>query len=185
VANWLLTGPPGVGKTTVVAQVVERLGVRAGGFYTREIREHGRRLGFAINTLDGQEGILAHVDAAGRPRVSRYGVNVADIDGVAVPALLRALRGAALIVVDEIGRMELFSDRFRQAVMACLDSPKPLLGTIQAPGPAAALAGGPARREPFLDAIRNRPDVSLYVVSRDNREELVGLLIEALRRAAS
>ncbi|MFQ6001621.1 MAG: nucleoside-triphosphatase, partial [Anaerolineae bacterium] len=71
----LLAGRPGVGKTTVIKQVVEMLGGEAGGFYTEEIRQGGRRLGFKIITLEGEEGVLAHVDIKGAPRVSKYGVN--------------------------------------------------------------------------------------------------------------
>ncbi|MGB3904128.1 MAG: nucleoside-triphosphatase, partial [Anaerolineae bacterium] len=109
----LLTGRPGVGKTTVIKKALDRLEGRAGGFYTAEIRESGRRQGFKIVTLDGQEGILSHVDIRGQPRVSRYGVNLGDLEEVGVAALRRAIAEADLIVVDEIGKMELFSEAFR------------------------------------------------------------------------
>ncbi len=158
-----------MGKTTVVVHVVERLGLPAGGFYTQEIRERGRRVGFAITTLDGRRGILAHVACDSEHRVSRYRVNVADIDGIAVPALLTAVRERPLVVVDEIARMELFSERFRQAVTDCVNSPKPLLGTIQ------------ARSDPFLDAVRQRADVRVHPVSRENRDALVAVLADTLR----
>ena len=72
----LLTGRPRVGKTTIIKDVVRKLPGRAGGFYTEEMRERGRRQGFKIVTLDGREGILAHVGIKSRMRVSKYGVTV-------------------------------------------------------------------------------------------------------------
>jgi nucleoside-triphosphatase len=54
----LLTGRPGVGKATIVGKVVSRLGTRAGGFYSTESRERGRRTRFRLVGLDGSEGTL-------------------------------------------------------------------------------------------------------------------------------
>jgi len=158
-------------------RALERLSVHAGGFCTEEIREGRRRVGFRINSLDGESGILAHVDCDSAHRVSRYGVNLADIRRVGVAALERALGECELIVVDEIARMELFCAEFPEVVQRCLDSPKPLLGTIQ------------ERSDPFLDRIRGRADVRLVPVTRANRDllpaELVGLLTSPLRRCSS
>ena len=84
----LLTGRPGVGKTTLVKAVVEALGERAGGFYTEEIRGPGGRKGFRLVTLDGQEAVMAHVNlrGKGRPQVGRYGADVEAIERVGVAA---------------------------------------------------------------------------------------------------
>ena len=129
-ANLLLTGRPGVGKTTLVRRVLEELNdVPATGFYTVEIRAGGRRLGFRAVTLDGQEAILAHVDIRSRHRVSRYGVDVAAFERVALPSLIPGLP-TCLVVIDEIGKMECFSAAFRQAVLRILDADTPLLATI-------------------------------------------------------
>ncbi len=111
VRNCLLTGPPGIGKTTVVERILARLKVDAGGFLTREMREGGRRTGFEIVTLDGKRGILATVKGRSRYRVGRYRVNVEELERVALPALERARRDCELMVIDEIGTMELFSPR--------------------------------------------------------------------------
>ncbi len=165
----LLTGRPGVGKTTVIKRVVERVGGDAGGFYTTEIRQAGRRQGFRIVTLDGQEGILSHVDIKGRPRVSRYGVNTRDLEEVGVAALLRATMDADLVIVDEIGKMELFSEAFRQAVADAIESDKPVLGTVMA---------GP---EPWVDALKGLPQVAVLEVTRENRERMVSLVIDLLQ----
>lgn len=186
-ANLLLTGRPGVGKSTVIERALARVPVRAGGFFTQELREGGavavgsdrlrspggRRVGFGITTLDGEEGVLAHVSIKGSPRVSKYGVNIADIREVAVGALQRALQDAELIVCDEIARMELLCPEFAPMVRGCLDAETPLVGTIQ------------ERRDDFLDAVRARSDVRLLEVTAANRDDLaeeVAAWIEAACR---
>ena len=89
-AAFLLTGRPGVGKTTVVREIAERLGAKAGGFYTEEIRAQGRRTGFRLVALDGPTGILAGVNVSSRYRVGRYRVCVEDLESVGVESLWRA-----------------------------------------------------------------------------------------------
>ncbi len=164
----LLAGRPGVGKTTVIKEVVERLGGRAGGFYTAEIRKGGRRQGFKIITLDGQEGILSHVNIKGSPRVSKYGVNLKDLEEIGVAALRRAVAEANCIVVDEIGKMELFSEEFRKAVMEAIESEKVVLGTVM------------SARHPWVDALKALPQVSVLEVTRDNRDKMAPLVMEML-----
>jgi nucleoside-triphosphatase len=86
--NILFTGVPGIGKSTIIEKIVQRINRSKTGFYTREIRASGRRVGFAITTLDGKHGTLAHIDIPGRIRVGRYGVNLPDIDLIAVPSMI-------------------------------------------------------------------------------------------------
>ena len=164
----LLAGRPGVGKTTVIKEVVERLGGRAGGFYTAEIRKRGRRQGFKIITLDGQEGILSHVNIKGLPRVSKYGVNLKDLEEIGVAALRRAGAEANCIVVDEIGKMELFSEGFRKVVMEAIESEKVVLGTVM------------AARHPWVEALKALPQVSVLEVTLDNRDKMAPLVMEML-----
>ncbi|MGD9001751.1 MAG: nucleoside-triphosphatase, partial [Anaerolineae bacterium] len=128
----LLTGRPGVGKTTVIKKVAEALEGQAGGFYTEEVRgPEGRRRGFQLVTLDGNEAVMAHVDlrGEGRPRVSRYGVDVEAIHQVGVTALRRAMAANHVVIVDEIGKMELFCEPFKEAVIAALEGRNPVLAT--------------------------------------------------------
>jgi nucleoside-triphosphatase len=72
----ILTGRPGIGKTTIIKAVIAQLGDRAGGFYTEEILGPGGRKGFRLITLDGQSAVIAHVDFKSRSQVGRYGVKV-------------------------------------------------------------------------------------------------------------
>ncbi len=151
---YLLTGRPGTGKTSLVRQAVAELKGKAGGFYTEEIRVQGTRLGFKLITLDGQEAVLAHVDFQSRYRVGKYGVDVDALERVGVPALAEAIRQRDVIVIDEIGRMELFSNRFREVVLEAIQSGKRVLGTIM------------LKPDPWADDIKRQPQVRLVEVTR-------------------
>ena len=166
----LLTGPPGIGKTTVIHTVLAGIEINAGGFYTHEMREGGRRVGFTLKTLDGNEGVLAHIDYQGGHRVGRYVVDIPLFEDMALPALERAVRTKELIVIDEIGKMELFSRRFQEMVLRVLDQDeRHLLGVIY------------QGRGTFVESIRRRADVEVIVVSHANRDELPPQLIMRLQ----
>ncbi len=156
----LLTGVPGVGKTTLVRRVVARLdGLRVAGFTTEEMREGGGRLGFRIVDLAGPDRIMAHVDFPGPARVGRYGVDVAAIDAVAATSLAPD-PAADLYVVDEIGKMECLSEGFVAAMRALLAADRPVLATI-------------ARRgSGFIAEVKRRGDTELWEVTARNRELL-------------
>ena len=169
-ANLLLTGRPGVGKTTLVLRVLEELNdVPASGFYTAEIRSGGRRLGFRIVTLDGQEAILAHVEIPSKRRVSRYGVDVAAFERVALPGLFPGPH-IHLMVIDEIGKMECFSRAFREAVLRALDADTPVLATV-------ALRG-----DRFIEGLKAREDIELVEITPANRDRLAKELAVRLQR---
>lgn len=164
----LLAGRPGVGKTTIVKRVVDILGGEAGGFYTEEIRQGGRRLGFKIITLEGEEGVLAHVDIKGGPRVSKYGVNIKDLEEVGVAALRRAIEERRYVVIDEIGKMELYSQEFRGAVGEALESEKVVLGTVL------------AVPHPWVDTLKAKPQVTVLTVTEGNRESMARRILDML-----
>ncbi len=165
-AKLLLTGRPGCGKTTVIEKTVGRLGRIAGGFSTREIRVKGRRVGFLVTDLHtGKEGVLAHVNRKGPPRVSKYGVDLSEFERIGVEALHDALRRDGCIVIDEIGKMELFSQAFQHAVTGVIDSDHPVLGTIA------------SFRHPFLSTLRRRDDVEIIEVTTSNRDGLPDQLL--------
>jgi len=162
---FFLTGRPGVGKTTVLLRIVEKLrkeGLKVGGLISREVREDGSRVGFKIIDLDdGREGWLAHVRQTVGPRVGKYRVCMKDLESVGVNAILKAIREADIIVIDEVGPMELFSQPFRKALAKSLKSEKTILGTIHY-----------RVRAPIINEINEREDVTIIEVTRKNREEL-------------
>ncbi len=165
----LLTGRPGCGKTTLIKRVVSNLARRAGGFYTEEIREGRTRAGFKIVTLDGEEAVFAHVDLKTPEHVGKYGLDLSALERIGVGAVHQALQARRLVVIDEIGPMEIRSLIFRDAVNEALDSEVPLLATIF------------ARPLPFTEAIKSRPDVTLIEVRPDKRERLVSELSDRIR----
>jgi nucleoside-triphosphatase len=160
----LLTGRPGCGKTTLIKRVVDNLALPAGGFYTEEMRERGQRVGFRLITLDGKEAVFAHVNFKTSERIGKYGLDLARLETVGVAAVREAVHARQLVIIDEIGPMEIRSAIFRDAVNEALDSRVPILATIY------------ARSLPFTDAIKKRADVSLVEVRPDNRKRLVSKL---------
>jgi nucleoside-triphosphatase len=164
----LLTGPPGCGKTTIIQRVLAKLAFPAGGFYTQEVRQGGARLGFDLLTLDGRRGVLARLGLHSPHRVGKYGVDLKALDEIGAGAVRQALENGWLVVVDEIGPMELLSPRFRAVVEEALESPHPLLATVV------------QRKTPFTDAIKRRPDVTLIEVNPGNRDALVESLLRTL-----
>jgi nucleoside-triphosphatase len=164
----LITGRPGSGKTTLIKRLVEKLPQPAGGFYTEEIREHGTRVGFKIVTLDGKETVLAHVNFTGPERVSKYGLDLRSLNDVGVKAIQAAVEARRLVVIDEIGPMEIRSVAFRDAVVDVLDSDCPVLATIF------------ARPLPFTEKLKRRSDVTVIELRPDNRAKLVSELVSKL-----
>lgn len=158
---YLLTGRPGTGKTSLIKQVVVGMTGKAGGFYTEEIRSGGERQGFRLVTLDGQEAILAHVNIKSPYRVSKYGVDINSLDRVGVAALNQAAKEYQLVVVDEIGKMELFSANFREDVLKIINSGKKVLGTIM------------SSANPWADTIKRQPQVNLIEVTRTNHQQIL------------
>jgi nucleoside-triphosphatase len=167
--NILLTGSPGCGKTTLIKRVIERLSGAIDGFYTQEIREGGARRGFKMITFDGRDGILAHVTIKSQHRIGKYGVDLEELDAIGTSSIRRALENQSLMVIDEIGPMELLSAAFKEAVLAALDSNCPVLGTIV------------KRSVPFADRIKARDDVTVIEVQPGNREALVDELVTLLQ----
>ena len=167
----LLTGPPGVGKTSVLLRSVNGLRkgtYRIGGMISHDVREGGIRVGFEIMDFStGQRGWLAHINQPNGPKISKYRVNLTDLDAIGVNSILDAVRNADIIVIDEIGPMELFSPAFRKAVEQAIESNKPILGTIHF-----------EPRNSFVNKLKNRKYVEILEVTHENRETLHNLIVE-------
>lgn len=166
-----ITGRPGIGKTTVLLKTIEELkakGHNVGGMISREVRQEGTRVGFEIVDLKtGERGWLAHVNQPTGPRVSKYRVNLNDLVTIGVKAIQAALTEADLIVIDEIGSMELFSQDFKQAVKDAVNSSKLILGVIHH-----------IARDPLIEAIRKREDAEIFQVTFENRSRVHNILIQ-------
>jgi nucleoside-triphosphatase len=165
----LLTGQPGTGKTALIKEALARTKVKGGGFYTEEIRIGGIRQGFRIVTLAGQEAILAHINISSPYQVSKYKVDTDSLNTVGVSALRQALEESDLIVIDEIGKMELLSPRFREVVMQAINSDHKVLGTIM------------INHHPFADEIKHRPEVETLLVTRENHSEILNKVLNWLK----
>ena len=165
----LLEGRPGSGKTTLARRIVAGLrehDIPVTGFTTEEIRHAGTRVGFAIETADGDRGTLAHVDLPGPPRVGKYGVDLDALEELAIPAVRPS--SGSLVVIDELGKMELASNPFREAVEVLFASPADVVATVH------------AFRHPFTDALKARPGVERLQVTAANRADLARILVRKL-----
>jgi nucleoside-triphosphatase len=154
-----LTGAPGTGKTTLIGELAAELAdLRPVGFTTREIREAGRRTGFELVDLAGKRRLLAHLRIRG-PRIGRYGVDLAGFEAFLDSIPFDDSR-ARIIIIDEIGRMECLSPRFRTLVTGLLDAGRPLVATI-------ALRG-----DAFIEGLKTRPHARILTVTPENRDFL-------------
>lgn len=162
---FLLTGAPGVGKTTVLIKTVEALkaqGAGVGGMASREAREGGLRVGFEIVDLtSGKHGWLAHVNQKVGPQVGKYRVNMEDLESMGAKAILDAAEKCSVVAIDEVGPMELFSQKFKQAAERALASEKIVLAVVHAKA-----------KDPLIDYAKQREDAEIFAVTLDNREGL-------------
>jgi nucleoside-triphosphatase len=171
IKNILVTGFPGCGKTSLIKEILKELKIPAKGFFTEEIRKGGERIGFKIVTLSGKEGILAEKGFKSPYRVSKYGVVLKDLEEIGVKEIEEGLKGDFLIVVDEIGKMELFSEKFREVILKALDSKNKILGTIMFT-PYRIHSGAGLKENPFCDKIKQRNDTKVFYLTRENREKV-------------
>jgi nucleoside-triphosphatase len=166
----LLTGSPGVGKTTVLLRVVEDLkakGRKAGGMVSCEVRSCGTRVGFEVLDLsNGRRGWLAHMNQKSGPQIGRYTVNMADLDSVGAEAIVSAVENSDIVVIDEIGPMELFSESFRKAVRRAVESRKPVVAVVHWNA-----------EDTLIDEVKRRGDAETHVVTSENRESLHGVVV--------
>jgi nucleoside-triphosphatase len=169
----LLEGRPGIGKTTAARRLLtllQEVGLPVGGFTTAELRAGGRREGFLVEAASGAQARLAHVDLPGPPRVGRYGVDLAAFERVALPALGDPGLGG-VVVIDELGKMELASAAFRAAVLELLGRDVAVVATVH------------RAHDRFTEALRRRPDVRVIRVTEATRDALPEQLMDCLASA--
>jgi len=161
----LLTGNPGVGKTTVLMKTVNALkerGIRVGGMISREVREGGTRVGFEILDLtSSRRGWLAHVNQKNGPQVGKYRVNIEDLNTVGAQAITEAVEKCEVIAIDEIGPMELFSEKFKEAAWKALDSRKLVIAVVHWKA-----------QNKLINEAKKREDAETIIVTVENREKL-------------
>ncbi|MFX1286532.1 MAG: NTPase [Promethearchaeota archaeon] len=170
----LITGRPGIGKTTLIKKIVTEIkrlrpNWHITGFYTSECRQKGRRIGFDIHTLDGQQGVLARLidtEFKSNFRVGKYSVDVTDLNDIAVPLLYQQ---AELVIIDELGKMELFSPQFREAVEYALDNQSRILATI------------PYYENIFLTSIKHKSSVQIWELNRSNQKKVFEKIVELFK----
>ena len=159
--NILLTGLPGVGKTTLIRRLSEELkNLHPAGFYTEEIREEGFRKGFELISLDGKRGLLSHVEIKSPYRVGKYRVDVKGFEGF-LDSIAFFAPETKLIIIDEIGKMECLSLEFKRLIKEVLDSEKMVIATIAFKGSG------------FIEEIKKRNDVRLFEITEKNRDSLL------------
>ena len=164
--NIFLTGAPSSGKTTVIKKVISALDFPANGFYTEEERVAGKRTGFFMKTLDGRTGYLAHQDIRSDFYIRRYGVSIENIETIAAPSIVPI--NSNIIILDEIGKMECFSEVFKQAATKALDSPNIVVGTITFGG------------DDFILGIKQRGDMEIHEVTPESRDALPDLILRRI-----
>lgn len=132
-----------------------------GGFFTNEIKENNKRKGFSIASFNGVEGEMASVHLRSNYRVNQYGVNVPQIERIGVTALQDAIENSKVIIVDEIGKMELLSNQFRDVIEKALNSNKILVGTIMQ-----------KNTDPLVSKIKERKDTKIIELTSANAKEV-------------
>jgi nucleoside-triphosphatase len=170
---YLLTGAPSCGKTTLIRDLINGTSVPAGGFYTQEIRSGAVRQGFRIITLDGRSAPLARKDIPSLLHVGKYGVDCTGLEEIGVPALKKAAVNNCLVVIDEIGKMELFSDKFKETVLEIIENGKRVLGTIM------------LKSHPWSDMLKKMPQVEVIALTRGNRDKVYGRVQEWIKGSCS
>jgi nucleoside-triphosphatase len=169
-----LTGRPGIGKTSILLRVIKILkdeGLIVGGMVSQEARQGASRVGFRlIDITNGREGWLAHIHQESGPSVGKYRVNLHDLQYIGVRAISSAIDTADIIVIDEIGPMELFSTAFKEAVKRAIESSKILIAVLHY-----------RSRDPLISTIRTTPHIHIFEVTLMNRQHLHKTIIHMIR----
>ena len=171
--NLLITGRPAVGKTTLIKKISLALGdLEPVGFYTAEIKEGGVRKGFELISLDGRKQMLSHQNLGTPDRVGKYRVDVGGFEDF-LESIPFFSPSSQVTILDEIGKMECLSVRFRRLLIDLLDSKKVVLATIGIKGTG------------FMETLRARRDIKLFEITEGNRDFLVFEVLKEVETAAA
>ena len=161
----LLTGSPGVGKTTVLTKAVSILkdkGYGVGGMISREVREGGVRVGFEVVDLSSQKrGWLAHVNQKTGPHMGKYRVNLEDLENIGAKAINYAVENCEVVAIDEVGPMELFSEKFKDATRKALESTKIVIAVVHWKA-----------QDKLINDAKNMKETETHTVTLENRDAL-------------
>jgi nucleoside-triphosphatase len=164
--NILITGRPGVGKSTLIKRLFdESAHFYPVGFYTAEIREGGARCGFELDDFHGHKGLLAHIRVKTAYRVGKYGVDIEGFERY-LDTIEFKKAGCRLVVIDEIGKMESLSGKFLALINELLDSEKTVIATV-------ALVGGG-----IISEVKRRQDARIFQVTVGNRDSLASEIVQ-------
>jgi len=162
-----ITGMPSVGKTQTLLKIIEKIeesGYVLQGMITEPVKVKKKRVGFYVTDWQTREKkVFAHVDFVTKEKVGDYGVDLKVLEEIGVPAIERAIDDddVDIIIIDEVGKMEMLSEKFCETVTDALDSDKPIMVTLHKKS-----------RTPLLQDIRRRDDIRILEVTAVNRNLL-------------
>ena len=170
---YVLTAPPKMGKSTAIKKIINMLGAKnCCGFYTKEIIEDGKRVGFKIVTLSGKEGILADVSYDGEHIIGKYGVNLKEFEKVALTELESIINADSnkYVIIDEIGPMQLFSDKYKELLLKIASTDKKIIGTAF------------YESYDWLDDFKKLDNVELIEINEMNRNDIPMEVVEKISK---
>ncbi len=169
-----ITGLPHAGKTQTLLKIIEMLEEEeyvVGGMITESIIFRNKRVGFYVmDWLSKKRRKFAHLNIESSTQVGRYGVDMRALDAIGVKAIKSAIDQADVIIIDEVGKMEVESANFVNSVKDALDSDKPLIITLHKKS-----------RNPLLQDIRRRDDIRILEVTPVNRNLLPYKIMKLMR----
>jgi len=154
--NVFITGLPCVGKTTLIKEACLPYLDKVGGFYTEQLIENKKREGFIIKTFSNEQRLFAKKGLKSPYKVGKYGVDIKALEDLGIKAIQEAIDNNKIIIIDEIGSMEIFSEKFRQILFVALNSKNKLLATIR------------YKSQPFTDEIKKYQNTTVITLTRDN-----------------
>jgi nucleoside-triphosphatase len=164
-----ITAKPRSGKSTAIKEIVSQIGIdKCKGFYTEEIRKNNKRIGFRIKTLDGKEGILASLDSKSELRYGRYGLNIETFEELCLSSIENDLDDSKVIIIDEVGPMEIHSEKFKALLESIIKKPCIVIGTIY------------YRDFPWIDEFKKSEEIEVIELSLENRNDIPGRVLAKL-----